>query len=79
MWTSSRKRRAPVKAPIFDFEQFPQTNGNVYGIQTLRCLSHAKVVGFPIRREGLNEGRVKSKEQDDVGPMIFCNAVGSDR
>ena len=34
---------------------------------------------FPIRREGLNEGRVQSKEQDDVGPTIFCNAVGSDR
>lgn len=51
MWISFRKRRAHVKALIFGFEQFPQTGGNVYGIQTFRCLSHAKVVGFPIRRE----------------------------
>ena len=38
-----------------------------------------KVVGFSIRREGLNEGRVQSKEQDGVAPTIFCNAVGPDR
>jgi len=40
-WTSSRKRRAPVKAPFFGFEQFPRTGGNVSGIQTFRCLSRA--------------------------------------
>jgi hypothetical protein len=31
------------------------------------------------KKKGLNEGRVQSKEQDDVGPTIYCNAVGPDR
>ena len=57
-WTSSRKRRAPVKAPIFGLEQFPQTNGNVSGIQTFGCLSHATSKPFPCWR-----GNKKSKRR----------------